>query len=131
MLIVSTGVYRLIMRATQAASRKARGLPRLTDSEREAKREYDRKRTARKIAERIAWNNALKVERGCADCGYKDHPEALEWDHLPGHQKLHNVGVIVRWTRTSMKTILDEMAKCEVVCANCHRVRTATRRDHV
>jgi hypothetical protein len=28
----------------------------------------------------------------------------------------------------SWQSILDEMAKCEVVCANCHRRRTARRR---
>ena len=59
----------------------------------------------------------------CVDCGEHD-PVVLEFDHL--RDKRFDVGnrlVSVKW-----QTILDEIAKCEVVCANCHRRRTAVRR---
>lgn len=69
---------------------------------------------------------AIKVERGCVDCGYRDHPEALDFDHLPGFTKLYRVATM---SGGSTKAKIDaEIAKCEVVCANCHRIRTARRR---
>lgn len=58
----------------------------------------------------------------CVDCGEND-PIVLELDHVRG-KKLAGVSQLVHNTR-SLKVIEDEIAKCEVVCANCHRRRTA------
>ena len=69
--------------------------------------------------------NALKLERGCADCGYNAHPAALEFDHLPEYEKEFTIGPSIR---LSWEKLEAEIAKCEVVCANCHAVRTAERR---
>lgn len=87
-----------------------------------------RKRWATGIAERAKrdrlYFQTIKVERGCADCGYKVHPVALDFDHLPGTTKryaLHNMAGMRR------SAIDAEIAKCEVVCANCHRIRTHER----
>ncbi len=76
-----------------------------------------------RFSERI---NAIKLERGCADCGYNAHPAALDFDHLPGAEKWRGVSrlMTVRWEK-----VAEEIAKCEVVCANCHRIRTAERRN--
>lgn len=70
--------------------------------------------------------HAYKLEQGCADCGYDKHPAALEFDHMPGTVKLFNVGEKVACYKG--ETIWAEIAKCEVVCANCHAIRTAERR---
>jgi hypothetical protein len=59
----------------------------------------------------------------CTDCGERD-PVVLEFDHLSG--KLFAIGQALPYR--SWQSILDEIAKCEVVCANCHRRRTARRR---
>ncbi len=59
----------------------------------------------------------------CVDCGEKD-PVVLEFDHL--RDKSFAIGP--QLSRRSWQSILDEMEKCEVVCANCHRRRTARRR---
>jgi hypothetical protein len=59
----------------------------------------------------------------CVDCGEAD-PVVLEFDHL--RDKLFSVGMHL--TRRSWQDILDEIEKCQVVCANCHRRRTAARR---
>lgn len=70
-----------------------------------------------------------KIDHGCADCGYNAHSAALEFDHRPGSIKLFNVGEkIGTW---SMTRLMEEIAKCEVVCANCHAVRTESRRVRV
>jgi hypothetical protein len=66
----------------------------------------------------------IKVERGCVDCGYNAHPAALDFDHLPGVDKLHCVGAM---TTYSWSNIEAEIAKCEVRCANCHRIKTRER----
>jgi hypothetical protein len=62
----------------------------------------------------------------CVDCGENDIL-VLEFDHL--RDKTANVGTMMMrkqvWSR-----ILAEIAKCEVVCANCHRRRTARRSNN-
>jgi hypothetical protein len=76
-------------------------------------------------AERIAWTKGYKMAMGCADCGYNAHPAALDFDHLPGNEKIRDIksGAQLGWA-----ALQAEVAKCEVVCANCHRIRTAERR---
>ena len=68
----------------------------------------------------------LKLERGCADCGYAEDPAALGFDHV-GDDKVEEIGHMV-WRRRPIEDILAEAEKCEVVCANCRAVRTAERR---
>jgi hypothetical protein len=34
-----------------------------------------------------AYIQSIKMERGCTDCGYREHPAALDFDHLPGFVK--------------------------------------------
>jgi hypothetical protein len=60
--------------------------------------------------------------RPCVDCGETD-PVVLEFDHVGN--KLFDISKGLR--DRSWQTVLDEIAKCEVVCANCHRRRTARR----
>lgn len=82
-------------------------------------------RTRYKTSVRVDIVNYLKVDEGCADCGYNAYPQALDYDHLPGTVKKYNVGEMVR--HAPWDVILEEIEKCEVVCANCHRVRTWKR----
>lgn len=60
------------------------------------------------------------------DCGYNEHPAALDYDHRPDTSKCFNLGSTVTW---SIARIDEEIAKCDVVCANCHRIRTFNRRE--
>lgn len=69
---------------------------------------------------------AIKIERGCVDCGYNAHPDALDFDHRPGVVKLFN---IAGGSKAGWETILAEIEKCDVRCANCHRIKTAERRE--
>ncbi len=66
-----------------------------------------------------------KMASGCLDCGYRQHPEALDFDHKG--DKIDNVSNMFR-LGVSWSRLLAEMSKCDIVCANCHRVRTANRR---
>ena len=78
-----------------------------------------------KIIERRAILKALKQERGCTDCGYEEDGDVLEFDHLPQYEKSFTIGSAV--SNKGIDTLLKEIEKCEVVCANCHRKRTMSR----
>jgi len=82
-----------------------------------------RKKHRRKL---VAWYRALKEGTPCSDCGGVFHHAAMQWDHLPGTTKRREVSNMVL-TGFRRETILDEIAKCELVCANCHAVRTFNR----
>jgi helix-turn-helix protein len=60
----------------------------------------------------------------CADCGNKFPPECMDFDHVSG-DKIGQVAHLV--TCRGFQVALDEIEKCEVVCANCHRTRTKNR----
>lgn len=73
--------------------------------------------------ERKKWLASLK-NKPCTDCGNKYHFSAMHWDHLPEYKKSHNIG---HMTKLSKERILNEISKCELVCANCHAYRTWKR----
>jgi hypothetical protein len=60
--------------------------------------------------------------KSCVDCGF-DNILALEFDHVRG-EKRFNVGTAVSSSTRSWKTIKLEIDKCDIRCANCHRIRT-------
>jgi hypothetical protein len=63
-------------------------------------------------------------ENACIDCGEKD-PVVLEFDHRG--DKKYNVSSL---TSGSMETLLKEIAKRDVRCANCHKRKTAKQFDY-
>lgn len=75
---------------------------------------------------RKAWLVSLKAGKPCTDCGRIFAHQVMQWDHLPGTQKLGELGGEFR-TRTR-EEILTEIAKCDLVCTNCHAIRTFSRR---
>lgn len=70
----------------------------------------------------------IKATTPCTDCKVVFPPECMDFDHLPGSTKVNNVGTMVvhGWSR---EKVMLEIAKCELVCANCHRIRTRKRRN--
>lgn len=79
---------------------------------------YMRKR----LDERIKFINSLK-DKPCMDCGKNYHPECMELDHV-SNNKFKNVSQLKLAT---MKKLIDEIQKCQLVCAICHRLRTISR----
>jgi hypothetical protein len=53
-----------------------------------------------------------------------DHPECLDLDHRPGEIKLFDIS---KSTTRSLALVIAEAEKCDVVCSNCHRIRTMAR----
>jgi hypothetical protein len=62
----------------------------------------------------------------CFDCKQTFVPAAMEFDHRPGTEKQFNLNVHGLRSH-SLEAVMNEMAKCDLVCANCHRVRTMAR----
>jgi hypothetical protein len=58
----------------------------------------------------------------CVDCGETD-PVVLEFDHRADAVKRFNIGSALQ-RRFSLKTVIAEIEKCDVRCANCHRRKT-------
>src|SRR5579871_1388971 len=72
------------------------------------------------------WINEFK-RKPCADCGGEFPPYLMDFDHVSG-DKLDDI-CGMRMRTVSREAIAIEIAKCEVVCANCHRARTHARRS--
>ena len=79
----------------------------------------------RSVAREIV--SALK-ENPCMDCRQKYPEECMDFDHVRG-KKVANISAIVNGKRTvSLSVLRKELLKCELVCSNCHRIRTKKRR---
>ena len=91
------------------------------------KKSYNKSRSLSRKSKR-EFIGMLKTDLGCEDCGYDQHPDALGFDHLPEHEKEYDVSRLISWDK-DIEVILNEIAKTEVVCHNCHAIRTARRRN--
>lgn len=58
----------------------------------------------------------------CAICGKSFPPAAMDFDHRDPATKICNINELVS-KRGSTKKLLEEIAKCDVLCACCHRIR--------
>ena len=90
---------------------------------------YKSKAKASKSKQRN-WNRSFvdRIKRmfGCVDCG-ESNPVVLEFDHVRG-EKVGNIANMVH-APLSISAIKEEIRKCEVRCANCHRKKTHERRN--
>ena len=88
--------------------------------------EYQKARRLEMYDERIL--HAFNYLGGpqCIDCGYEEDIRALEFDHVPEYGIKR--ATIASRLGSSWKWLKEELDKCEVVCANCHAIRTANRR---
>ena len=66
----------------------------------------------------------LKTGKPCADCGGLFAPYIMEYDHVRGEKRF----AIGRMTNHRQSRVLEEIDKCDLVCCNCHRVRTQYRK---
>lgn len=109
------------------------------DKMRQSNREYyARNREARKAKmnshtpRRIQRARALKAAAveafggRCKDCGFQGPQECFQFDHVRG-EKVSSVGRM--FTAAAIETLLLELIKCELVCANCHAIRTRLRQQ--
>ena len=69
----------------------------------------------------LAW---LK-DQPCMDCGQRFPKECMDFDHRRGTRKLITPAYLVN---RALPFVQREVRKCDLVCANCHRIRTEQRR---
>lgn len=105
---------------------KAADKERYKNPERKAKLNSRTKSARQEIRDKI-WE--YKSIHPCVDCD-RTNPAGLEFDHLPEFEKSFNISQAPEkgysWDR-----ILEEIAKCEVVCGYCHGIRTHERAKRV
>lgn len=70
----------------------------------------------------------IKSTTPCMDCGQTYHPCQMDFDHRDASQKSFSLNQ-ARWKK--WEEIEKEMAKCDLVCSNCHRLRTFNRKQNV
>jgi len=85
-------------------------------------RDYQRKVEARAITD------SIKASTPCTDCHRFFPPICMDFDHLSGKNK--SIASMVS-QGYKIELILEEIKLCDVVCACCHRVRTAKRKQNL
>lgn len=81
-------------------------------------------RSKKAKAETVALVNDKK-NVSCTDCKQQYPPYVMDFDHRDPTTKVDNVAILAR--EASRAALIAEIAKCDVVCANCHRIRTHQR----
>lgn len=83
-------------------------------------------RKSRKKADKVKRIIRELKQGPCKDCNESFPPCAMDFDHVDG--KSIQVSEMIRM-KSSLDAIQREIAKCELVCSNCHRIRTKNRRE--
>ena len=109
----------------RAAERERQYKWRQADGSREKYLAGLKQRRDRKVAVAREYVRELKEASPCMDCGQKFPFMCMDFDHV-SDDKQYSVGSLVG-SGASLDLLKKEIAKCELVCANCHRVRTHTR----
>jgi len=72
---------------------------------------------------RIKWLEFIHADRlSCCKCGYNKTFSALQFHHRDPSQKEFNIcqKMTVKFTMDNRNAMFDEIAKCDVLCSNCH-----------
>lgn len=78
----------------------------------------ERQRQLRKRIKEYIWD--IKSKSKCCKCGV-NHPAVLDFHHRDPSQKDAELADMMK-NKWSIERILIELAKCDVMCANCHRL---------
>lgn len=62
----------------------------------------------------------------CFDCGILYPYWIMQFDHVRG---IKNFNIGTMWYKKGLQKILEEIEKCDIVCANCHAERTFRRKE--
>lgn len=92
---------------------------RTVDLQRRRDRGHSRRQGQMRFLERLR-------ELACADCGRRFPTCVMEFDHRDPAAKRYGMNLIAG--RVKFSRLLEESAKCDIVCSNCHRIRTTRRR---
>lgn len=62
----------------------------------------------------------------CMDCKNIYHYCVMDFDHRGEEEKVDNISAMCR--NYSLKKVKEEIKKCDIICSNCHRIRTYNRK---
>jgi hypothetical protein len=107
---------------------------RCKECDKKERREYYLKNKSRIISDVLGRNEGIKnrnkkfiwdylENNPCVDCG-ENNPIVLEFDHRDGVEKTNCVSIMSA-NKVSINNLIKEINKCDVRCANCHKIRTA------
>lgn len=120
----------------QQASSNIRYYPNMSSMPNNSRKEKAAIYYVKQRNEKQQYNNEKKIERGqCKDCGLHVttlNCKSFHWAHLDARCKRTTISNIIRDSKSlnTAKTILDnEITKCELKCAACHKKETDQRRD--
>jgi DNA-directed RNA polymerase beta' subunit len=65
----------------------------------------------------------------CADCGNEYPYYVMDFDHRESARKVRHIAHLKDFS--SEEKLRKEISKCDVVCSNCHRIRTFERKQHL
>jgi hypothetical protein len=85
----------------------------------EANKQYYKNKASKWTGELKDWFYKLKSTMKCERCP-ENHPACLDFHHKDPNQKLCEVSKLIQ-LGSSREVILEEIAKCSVLCSNCHR----------
>ena len=84
---------------------------------------YERTKTTREKRKEII--RKIKESSPCLDCHISYPYYIMHFDHLDSKTKIDKISSLVNTGK--IKNILEEIEKCELLCANCHSIRTWKR----
>ena len=116
--IKKDGLYPSCKQCQGEHSKKYRARPEVKKENKIREKEYLR------IRKEIVLKYLL--EHPCVDCGNSD-VRVLEFDHNGDKREIISRMIT---NKVNIKILEDEMSKCSVRCANCHRIRHATERNY-
>jgi hypothetical protein len=93
----------------------------------EGQQEKLKERTVRYKDKINSFIKSYKAATPCVDCGHNFNYYVMQFDHLPQYIKNFNISNFSDYTRDVTK-VIEEMKKCDLVCANCHAERSHQRR---
>lgn len=96
-----------------------------TEKEKQYAREHYQKNKEKYLARAAAlreWANELKRDIPCTGCGECFDPVVMDWHHRDPDTKTAAVAWMIR--NAGRQSIVEEIAKCDLYCANCHRLLT-------
>lgn len=88
---------------------------------------YQKKARRNEVKYKQEFEELMRVVKDvpCMDCEREFHSCQMDFDHREGEDKKYNVSDM---KGMSLLEVKKEIAKCDVVCSNCHRMRTFLRR---
>lgn len=93
---------------------------------RERQLPQSRANKVRYVERNVEYVLAIKRTAVCADCDLSYPAPVMEFDHREDEDKDADISKMARWP-VSLARLVAEIAKCDLVCANCHRLRSARR----